>query len=306
MIRKISKAIKEPAYAWQVIHHRYLSNLFGEKVFGHTSEFRSDSENGLYAKAVISALRSQKVFENFKRNYSYREILEDVTCDQGREFYEAIRSRNDGMLEAALKSVLIDDEIGNPVKFNYDGVDMSLSPTTLRYVKVASDLKGLFGNNLGRVAEIGCGYGGQTYVNDQLLHVDHATLFDLPFVNQLIERYLNTFLLNGAYATKVINQAEPGDYDLVISNYAFSELPAKLQNAYIKKVVANASRGYLTMNSGLTGERSKGKLSLDELRKALPEFEVYEEEPQRPRHNYLIIWGHNPDFAATHLTPKDV
>ena len=120
------------------------------------------------------------------------------------------------MLEKAMKTVLLSDSTGNPVKCRYDAIDIPLSPTTLRYLKVASDLCGLFGNNLGRTAEIGCGYGGQAYVNDQLLDVEHATLFDLPVVNKLIEQYLNMKLLNGAYHATVINQAEPNDYDLVI------------------------------------------------------------------------------------------
>lgn len=154
-----------------------------------------------------------------------------------------------------------------------------MSPTTLRYLKVASDLKILFGPNLGNVAEIGCGYGGQTIVNDQLLNISTARLFDLTIVNKLIDRYLNTHLLKGAFVTTVINKEVPRNYDLVISNYSFSELPKKLQLTYIKKVLLRAKSGYLTMNSGMANARSIGKLSLNELRELLPDFTLIEEEP---------------------------
>ena len=255
---------------------------------------------------MAGILANQHAFDNFKRNPDYRVVLEHVTAEQGRDYLEIIRKRNDGLLEKAMKTVLLSDSTGNPVKCRYDEIEMPLSPTTLRYLKVASDLCGLFGNNLGRTAEIGCGYGGQAYVNDQLLDVEHTTLFDLPVVNKLIEQYLNMKLLNGAYRATVINQAEPNDYDLVISNYAFAELPARLQGKYIEKVLVRSKKGYLTMNSGLSGPRSRGKLSLRELQELLPNFEVYEEQPLTFANNYIILWGHNKAFASEFMTLKAI
>ena len=47
------------------------------------------------------------------------------------------------------------------------------------------------------------------------------------------------------------------------------------------------------MNSGLgKTDRSRGKLSLDDLRNALPPFEVLPEEPLTGPENYIIVWGH--------------
>ena len=262
-----------------------------QKLFAHAEEYRSDSENGHYASAIMQAVKDQRSFDNFKRDYDYRKILEHVSEEQGAQYLKVLQSRNDGILEAGLNSVLLSDSVGNPIKFKYQGFNHELSPTTLRYLKVTSDLKILFGENLGNVAEIGCGYGGQALVNDQLLNVTFAHLFDLPFVNMLIDKYLNTQLLRGAYRTNVINNTLPQDYDLVISNYAFSELPKVLQLAYIKKVISRSKHGYLTMNSGTGSSRSTGKLTLDELKDLLPEFSLIEEEPQTAAQNYIIVWG---------------
>lgn len=276
------------------------------KVFAHAKEYRSDSENGDYASTVIHALKNQKAFDNFKRSYSYRQILEHVSEDEGRSYLDILEARSDSILSRGLSNVLISDEVGNPIKYHYAGYENPLSPTTLRYLKVTSDLKILFGSSLGQVAEIGCGYGGQTLVNDQLLDVQSARLFDLPFVNRLIDRYLNVHLLNGAYATTVINQEEPRDYDLIISNYAFSELPKTLQLAYINKILAKSKKGYLTMNSGLGNSRSTGKLTLDELTKLLPEYKMIEEEPLTADQNYIIVWGHSEDALNKHFQPFKV
>ena len=157
---------------------RILKAGLREKIFSNSKEYRSASDNGRYGAAVLNALKNQNAFKNFKRNYSYREILEHVSKDQGLEYLKILQKRNDGLLKKALKTVLVNDYVGNPIKFNYPDFSMQLSPTTLRYVKVASDLRILFGENLGNVAEIGCGYGGQALINDQLLNVSKAKLFN--------------------------------------------------------------------------------------------------------------------------------
>lgn len=278
----------------------------GLKVYSNLSQLRSDSDDGNYVAAIIDALENQDAFDNFKRCKRYNEVLEHVSEEHGKYYIDILSARDEHFLRSALETVLLSDNVGNPVKFNYKGFSAPLSPTTLRYVKVASDLKTLFGDNLGDVAEIGCGYGGQALVNDQLLHVRQARLFDLPYVNMLIDRYLNYHLLRGSYLTTVINREPPQPYDLAISNYAFSELPKVVQRAYVEKVLSRASRGYLTMNSGLGGERSKGKLTLDELCSHLPAIEVLEEEPLTSPHNYIIVWGHDRRAANAIFTKKAI
>ena len=304
MTNKLLKAIKDPGYAVYIFLTRYMRLTFRKKIFAHAKEYRSDSENGSYAAAVLKAVRKQKTFDNFKRIYGYRVILEHVSKDQGYEYLEILKSRDDGILEGGLDTVLVSDEIGNPIKHGYEGFHIPLSPTTLRYLKVTSDLQIMFGDQLGDVAEIGCGYGGQTLVNDQLLNVRIAKLFDLPVVTELIDKYLNAHLLRGAYNTAVINQEKVSEYDLVISNYAFSELPKKLQLSYIEKVLSKSKMGYLTMNSGLGGPRAEGKLSLGELRELLPKFEIFEEQPITHDYNYIIAWGYDDNAIKQHFKVK--
>ena len=307
MIYKFAKAMKNRVYTLGIVSSRF----FWQNIFEYSKEYRSDSENGEYLSAVCQAIQNQKAFDNFKRSYSYRRILEHVSKDIGLQYLEILKSRDDGILKKGIATVLVSDQVGNPIKHQYDGFDALLSPTTLRYLKVASDLRIMFGEQLGNVAEIGCGYGGQTLVNDQLLDVNLAKLFDLSLVNKLVERYLNSFLLRGAYSTTVVNKEMPCHYDLVLSNYAFSELPKKLQIAYIDKVLSKSERGYLTMNSGLGGSRSVGKLSVYELRELLPSFDILEENPQTSSYNYIIVWGHNvtstkKNFKFKQLCPDGV
>lgn len=294
---KLIKLIFRPRYAFEVIKWKLLSFIgFNKKVFINKKGLRADSDNGRYVSAVLKVLNNQRLFNNFKRSYRYRQILEHVSKGQGSEYLKILMERNDGILEKGLGSVLITDNVGNPIKYKYEGFSNQLSPTTLRYLKVSSDLLHLFGADLGKVAEIGCGYGGQALVNDELLNVKFAKLFDLPYVNQLIDRYLNCYLLKGSYITTLINNEMADNYDLVISNYAFSELPKKLQLTYIDKVLSQSKRGYLTMNSGLGGHRSRGKLTHEELLELLPEFQLIREEPLTSTNNYIIAWGFDKDL----------
>ena len=288
---KILKVFKDPLYAIQKLK-KLFKRLFTLKYFIFSADSRSDSENGLYASAVSQSLKNQKKFDNFKRNPEYYEILEHVTEAKGLEYLQILQGRDDSYLERAIDTLLKDDQIGNPRKYYYPDFNIPLSPTTLRYLKVASDINYLFGNSFNKIAEIGCGYGGQCHVNDHLLEVKHAVLFDLPVVNKLIDRYLNSFIFNGSYSTSTINKTIQANYDLVISNYAWSELPKKLQLKYIEKIMLNSNMGYLTMNSGQGGESGAVKLNLSELKDNLPNFEIFEERPSTGPYNYIICWGH--------------
>ena len=43
-------------------------------------------------------------------------------------------------------------------------------------------------------------------------------------------------------------------WDFCISNYAFSELPKATQEIYINKILNKTKKGFMLMNSGVSGE----------------------------------------------------
>ena len=110
--------------------------------------------------------------------------------------------------------------------------------------------------------------------------------------NKLIEKYLEHHLLNSSYETKTINQLQSNkQFDLVISNYAFSEVPPQTQLSYIKKILSKSKNGYLTMNSGKENSTIKKHLSLEEIKNYIKDIKILEEEPNTSEGNYIIIWG---------------
>jgi hypothetical protein len=94
----------------------------------------------------------------------------------------------------------------------------------------------------------------------------------------------------------MINTYEPKSIDLVVSNYAFSELPRNLQESYIQKVLSKSAKGYLSMNEQSnmvkTKEFPSPPYQLEDLRSRLPTFEVIDETPLTGPGNYIIIRGH--------------
>jgi hypothetical protein len=263
------------------------------KIFAAAEYIRSDSDDGLYIRAVENANHDFEAFLNFKRNEDYRIVLEHVSYEQGREYLEILRSEAPDFVER-VDRFLINDIVGNPIRFFYEGAEL-VSPTTLRYLNVASDLRQLLGDlNGAQVGEIGVGYGGQLLILDQIYEFRRYDLYDLPPVLRLTSRYLESHLLNSSYRTTTLNQCgRDASYDLVLSNYAFSELPAKLALKYVEKVLSKARRGYLTMNGGrVTTERNCGKLPIEDYRNLLPAFEIKEERPLTGADNYILVWGH--------------
>lgn len=264
-------------------------------MFVGISKTRSDSEDGIYIKIVQEAFNSYKLFKNFKRNIDYMTVLEHVSESQGMLYLDTIRNESPELLNV-IESYKENDIVGNPMVYKYEGVG-KISPTTLRYIKVSSDLKRFFGLHIGdRIVEIGGGYGGQALINDKTFCIKVYEILDLYPVLKLISKYLECHILKSSYKVSTLNQKSGEEkYDLVISNYAFSELPKNLQLEYIRKVLSKSRKGYLTMNSGRSNEtsRSTGKMTLDQLKKELQPFEIFEETPLTGPDNYLIVWGHN-------------
>jgi hypothetical protein len=252
---------------------------------------RSISDSGFYPEVARRAAQDKRAFAKFKRNPIYCEVLEHVSKEQGALYLEEIQMKWPQLI-TSLENAKINDEIGDPIRFCYPGAG-TISPTTLRYLKVACDLREVFGDLSGfKVVEIGGGYGGQCLLADMLWQLRSWTVFDLDAVLLLISRYLECHLMNSSYKVMTLNRFddEGEEFDLAISNYAFSELPKVLQEKYVSKVLSKARRGYMNMNTG-NDDADKNHMSVDELRAHFPDLTVLEEVPLTAAGNYTVIWG---------------
>jgi hypothetical protein len=254
----------------------------------------SDSESTYYSNFVDSAIISEAVFKSFRRNFYYRQILEHVNYKLGLEYLSRLSDKSKNELRVSPINAVL-STVGSPRRFYFSNIGF-ISPTLIRYQHVNQELKELFGDSVGKnIVEIGVGFGGQYALLVNTCNIEKYIMFDLPQVIQLTYKVLNA---SGIDSSRIVE----GDIedpsiqgcDLVISNYAFSELPREIQSKYIHGVFAKSRSGYLIMNSGKTdiSGRSSGKFTLQELQELLPPFEVLNENPLTGPDNYVIVWGH--------------
>lgn len=219
----------------------------------------------------------------FKSAAAYTAILEHVTERQGQAYLDWITERAPDLL-ARLPEVRRNDEVGSPAVFDYPPHGR-FSPTTLRYVKVFAELRALFGDLDGmEVGEIGGGYGGQAFVASLLSAPRRWTIIDLPETAALQGAYL---MRHGVRGVDTFSEIADREYDLVVSNYAFSECFRPVQEEYVERMLQRSARGYLTCN--WLGR--DGRMTLDDLLAALPGARVSQEEPSTAPDNVLVTWG---------------
>jgi len=268
------------------------NRLMGKSKFSTTQ--KSDSDSTPYSDFVSATVRDDKKLDKFRRAYSYRMILEHVDFKLGYEYLSRLTPTTIAFYlnDPTLKNL---SKVGSPRVYYYPQLGW-ISPTVIRYLYVTQRVLDLFSSKgVQKVGEIGIGFGGQFAITSKSLPLTEYSLYDLPVVLTLAEKAIGKAnLLNGSFKQQSIDPVVPNSFDLVISNYAFSELPADVQRDYILKIFKNTPCGYLTMNSGrsdVTG-RSFGKMSLAEIKAAIPSCEILEEDPITGPDNYIIVWGH--------------
>ena len=256
------------------------------------SSNQSDSEITQYSNMIERFIQSESSYRKFRRYYNYRLILEHVDFKLGKKYLTKINGFSPSFLSEN-KHLIKNDIVGSPRIYRYPNIG-AISPTTLRYVSVMLELKEIFNLNRPiRVAEIGVGYGGQFVILNNFLEIESFSAFDLPEVLTLAEKYASSVSKTDNFIRKDIYKIENEIFDLVISNYAFSELPIQIQREYLAKLILNSKMGYMIMNSGksnVTG-RSIGKIDLKELCASINSPEILEEIPLTGPDNYLLIWG---------------
>ena len=79
--------------------------------------------------------------------------------------------------------------------------------------------------------------------------------------------------------------------DLLISNYAFSELSREIQDIYIDKVALKSRHGYMILNDELLRQKSPFEIyTKEQLLEIIPNSKIIEGEPAQRPGCYTLIW----------------
>ncbi len=216
-----------------------------------------------YRSLCRLASENEDFFNSFKSNPSYNGILEHVSTEQGKLYLNYLNVNFPNFTEK-IEYFKMNDLYGGTKLSNYSEIG-DISPTTLRYIKVLSDLNQLFGNLNGKkIVEIGVGYGGQCFVSSQVFNFSEYSLIDLDEALMLTDKYLNKLNTNHRVIKIDDIQNIDEEFDIVISNYAYSEVNKNLQDLYWEKIIKKSKHGYFTLNfiSHLFGIESYNKEQL--------------------------------------------
>jgi putative sugar O-methyltransferase len=276
---------------------RYLSSkMFREKTSA------TEHVEGFLTICRLAA-RYDCIFEEFKRNRHYKSVLEHVSEELGREYLDSVKEEGEELLKY-VSQFQENDLLGSPITFEYDVG--RFSPTTLRYVKVLADLKKLFGSLNGfDICEIGAGYGGQCKIVCDVFNVGSYTIVDLETVLPLVRKYLGRLgVKNIVYLTQ--DQITEGkEFDLVISNYAFSECTRRVQDYYLDGILNKAHRGYITYNYGGTAnERSPyDKDGIVRRLSGRHVVHILDEKPRTAPMNFILVWDDTNQSMTRSIDP---
>jgi putative sugar O-methyltransferase len=240
-----------------------------------------------YPTLCATAASNPQIFSKFRSSKVMIEALDHVSIEEANGYIAEILKQTNWQdnFTSALHEI---DKIGKPRKYRFEYG--TFSPTVIRYLKVFLDLEKYFGplKNL-NLTEIGIGFGGQAGLISILEKPKSYNLFDIPPVLDLASRFIDelgvgdNFSYNDGRSPRVLKQ------DLVISNYAFSELNRDVQNLYLENVILSTKCGYITWNS-LSRNKLNG-YSLAELIRIIPNSEIVAEEPRTAVDNAIIVWS---------------
>jgi putative sugar O-methyltransferase len=201
-----------------------------------------------YKEVCSEASINDEVFFNFRRHPHYTPILEHTSYDLGKGYIEWL-TKNEFDINQ-IEKIKLNDLQGGAVLEQYDEPFGLICPSTLRYTKVMHELELMFGPLADKnIIEIGVGYGGQCKVINDIYKPASYTLVDLPEVLALSERYLKDSNYDNVKYYTQDQLPTDAKYDLVISNYAFSECERSIQMNYVNGVMKKSESGYITFNT---------------------------------------------------------
>lgn len=223
-----------------------------------------------YRAACAEAASQAPAEWTFKSDPRYRHILEHVTAAQAVEFgnLAAETCADSTTLWAAIEPLFhkvcaTNDQVGCPVVERIPGLDLSCSPSNLRYlchaVMIWRHLERL-GLKAVHIVELGGGYGGLALYLARLSRffwprLASHTSIDLPEVAALQVRYARVMgirlrAVSGLDAESVDLAFHPDDGipRYFISCYAFSEFDAETRAWYEHRVACRCAHGFLVWN----------------------------------------------------------
>lgn len=287
--------MKKTVFFLSLVSLIFLGSFYYTK-HKHRSEktVRTVSENESYLQLCHLAASKEDIFKHFKRHPVYTLMQEGDSFEEGKQYAELISKQfSDQITSDLLEHFRRNDLLGFPRCYIFDGLG-AFSATTLRYIKIACELKDLFGSLDGlRVVQIGGGYGGQCKILSDLFRFKSYTLIDHPESLALAKKYLEQLNVPSVDFISLDQIPENGQFDLVISDFSFTESTTSLQKQLLAHVLSKSKKGYLICNFVPRHFRvrplAKERL-LKELKRKNISYQLFSETPPTGKDHFIVAW----------------
>ena len=183
--------------------------------------------------------------------------------NRGGKYFNYIVENNVDLLKNNYNSIIETDKIGNPFLFNFnhnnfslvcsDSVVCGIFPLQklLEYMNVDK-----LDNNL-NIIEIGCGFGVQTKMFNDIYGFKSYTNVDLKSMLDVQKIFLDYFNINNVIYDDPENMetlAVKDEYDLLISDFAYTELSPEFKLFYFNKIIKKCKMGIILGRIDITSE----------------------------------------------------
>lgn len=205
-----------------------------------------------YKNVCSNAEFDDNIFYNFKQIEEYKQVVSTVHAGSEKyiEYMTNSPISNEKFIDDMIAAAKANDKIGNQDLYDYGPKWGVLSPTSLAYGKIITELVEIFGNLDGKsIVEIGAGYGGLCLMISKMFKVKSYTIIDIKEALKLSKRYLTESGVDNLVFVENNAQLSEENYDLLISNYAFSECAHDQQMFYIENVLKKCKNGFMEYNN---------------------------------------------------------
>ena len=255
----------------------------------------SASDNGAYPAFCVAAANDESLFATFRREPTYLQIVEHFGYDDGLTFLNSIKSRAPELLRN-VDRFRTNDMHGSPVVYEYADLG-ELSPSTLRYICHLANILEHFPDLSGaRVIEIGGGYGGLCDIVTSWVNIASYTLVDLPQAMLLQDAWLTHTMLaeqrkKVSFWNVLSGELPPNEeFDLVISNFAFTECTPAIQDAYLEEIARRSKAGFILYN--VRPESYHPAVLISKLQRCVQSaVKSFPETPSTAATNFLLVYG---------------
>jgi len=273
---------------------------------------KDDESYVRYSEASKSAAVDEQSFSTFKRNPNYTYELEHTSPELGNHYITLLLEEyKEDLKKINWDDIRTNDKYGGTSVYPFQqlepfcGKHFTFSPTTVGYLYLALRMVNSLKNKNVKdvdVFEIGCGYGGQCFLFNNVANfldvsVNSYNLVDLKYPTLLQEKYLSLVM---PQSTKIkfwpCNEyntwkSKIGNVSYTISNYALSEMSSEWGTRYIESIIKKAKHGFFQFNGG-DDARFEGNIQLSTLLEALPPTHTVVPDPGNPSwtpHSYCKL-----------------